>query len=439
MSQSEYRLNRDFADPDELQRYLNDIARRLVRSEERESKIDDATRNLLEFALTRIDETLRPAIELVGQISAFGLLAFEFDTEFPLTEGENILAVPDGKREAFSPTPILTFGRKAEGAEDQFATARLVDYDNETGALTVDVVGIDPALSGSYDDWWVACSAGVAPTVAALAEDAQESADSAEDSAEEAASHAAAASTWNPANYYQKSVIDAALAGKAASGHQHQIVDVSGLPAALSSKADGAAMTAALAAKADSAAMTAALAGKADGAATTAALAAKADGSATTAALATKAQMTLSAAQNASGTAVDFTGIPSWVKRIDVGISGVSLSGNNRLIVQIGDSGGIETSGYDSTCWRSGGAFDNRSDGFPVQVGSNGDEMKGILTILKGDGNMWEYQHVVAIPGTGVSIGGGDKTLSDVLTQLRVRPHGTDSFDAGKITVTLLG
>jgi len=37
--------------------------------------------------------------------------------------------------------------------------------------------------------------------------------------------------------------------------------------------------------------------------------------------------LTLATAQTASGTAVDFTGIPSWVKRITVMFSGVSTNG----------------------------------------------------------------------------------------------------------------
>jgi hypothetical protein len=48
----------------------------------------------------------------------------------------------------------------------------------------------------------------------------------------------------------------------------------------------------------------------------------------------------------ASGAFVDFTGIPSWVKRITVMLAGVSTSGTSSLIVRIGDSGGIVSTGY---------------------------------------------------------------------------------------------
>jgi len=41
-------------------------------------------------------------------------------------------------------------------------------------------------------------------------------------------------------------------------------------------------------------------------------------------------------AVSASGTSVDFTSIPSWVRRITVMLSGVSLSGTSNYVFQIG-------------------------------------------------------------------------------------------------------
>jgi len=48
-----------------------------------------------------------------------------------------------------------------------------------------------------------------------------------------------------------------------------------------------------------------------------------------------------------SGTSIDFTGIPAWAKRVTVNLSAVSTSGTNHLLIQVGDAGGVETSGYD--------------------------------------------------------------------------------------------
>jgi hypothetical protein len=50
-----------------------------------------------------------------------------------------------------------------------------------------------------------------------------------------------------------------------------------------------------------------------------------------------------------SGTSKDFTDIPSWVKKITVVFSGVSLSGTAQLLVQLGTSGGLQTTSYTAT------------------------------------------------------------------------------------------
>jgi len=52
------------------------------------------------------------------------------------------------------------------------------------------------------------------------------------------------------------------------------------------------------------------------------------------------------AVASTSGTEIDFNSIPSGVKSIDITFSGVSTSGTSNVIVQIGDSGGIENTGY---------------------------------------------------------------------------------------------
>ena len=49
-----------------------------------------------------------------------------------------------------------------------------------------------------------------------------------------------------------------------------------------------------------------------------------------------------------SGTSIDFTGIPSGVKRITVMFNGVSTNGTSDYLVQIG-SGSVVASGYSST------------------------------------------------------------------------------------------
>ena len=51
------------------------------------------------------------------------------------------------------------------------------------------------------------------------------------------------------------------------------------------------------------------------------------------------------AVASTSGTSIDFTGIPSWVKRITVMLNGVSTNGTSPKLVQLG-SASISTTGY---------------------------------------------------------------------------------------------
>src|SRR3990167_6478732 len=67
-----------------------------------------------------------------------------------------------------------------------------------------------------------------------------------------------------------------------------------------------------------------------------------------------------------SGTAIDFTGIPSGVKRITVMLFGVSTNSTSNYLIQIGDSGGIETSGYVSSAQTDTAARVTSTAGFII-------------------------------------------------------------------------
>ena len=147
------------------------------------------------------------------------------------------------------------------------------------------------------------------------------------------------------------------------------------------------------------------------------------------------------AVASTSGTSIDFTGIPSWVKRITVMFNGVSLSGTSNLLVQLGDAGGVETTDYLGACntFNTTPSALNNSSGFLVTEGA-GDAtwlIHGLMVITNVSGNVWVASHSVGITGiAAVSIGGGSKTLSDTLTQVRITAvNGTDTFDAGTINI----
>jgi hypothetical protein len=144
-----------------------------------------------------------------------------------------------------------------------------------------------------------------------------------------------------------------------------------------------------------------------------------------------------------SGTSIDFTSIPSWAKRITVMFAEVSTSGTSDVLVQLGDAGGIENTGYVSTSNiynnASGTAGVNRTDGFAVYYASSTHLLTGHMLLTKIDANSWVSSHAGKLVTTGAIGGAGSKTLSDTLTQVRITTVNADTFDAGSINISYEG
>jgi hypothetical protein len=151
-------------------------------------------------------------------------------------------------------------------------------------------------------------------------------------------------------------------------------------------------------------------------------------------------QLTLATAQTASGTAVDFTSIPSWAKRITVMFNGVSLSGSSNCLIQVGDSGGLEITGYQST-WTgftgTTGTTVSSTTGFLFGGGAEPNNTSGICILTNISTNAWVFSGSGKITTTASCVSGGDKTLSSTLDRIRITTaNGTDTFDAGTINIS---
>lgn len=185
----------------------------------------------------------------------------------------------------------------------------------------------------------------------------------------------------------------------------------------------------------------------ADGAITAAKLASgaatPADGSITPAKL--SQPLTLGTAQaSTSGTTKDFTSIPSWVNQITVLFAGVSLSATANLLVQLGTSGGFETTGYASTSSYAGSTTDgsaaNNTTGFLIRDGVAAGVISGALTLTRVTGNTWVASGALArTDAASVIVTAGAKTLGGTLTQVRITSTSTDTFDAGNINILYEG
>ena len=155
-------------------------------------------------------------------------------------------------------------------------------------------------------------------------------------------------------------------------------------------------------------------------------------------------RMVLATAQNStSGTAVDFTGIPSWVKRVTVMFNGVSTNGTSVVQVQLGNTS-FATSGYASIA--SGFTVTSANTlGFTTGL-STGDTSSaamvrfGTMVISNVSGNNWVADGGLALQGLGKHIFSGGITLSGTLDRIRITTvNGTDTFDAGSINILYEG
>lgn len=138
-----------------------------------------------------------------------------------------------------------------------------------------------------------------------------------------------------------------------------------------------------------------------------------------------------------SGTAIDFTGIPSWAKKIIVLLSGVSHNGSSNIIVQLGTGGGptFTTSGYLSGVVALTNA--NGTTGFIIAVANSASTISGIVEISNLTGNLWVSKSAVGYSdAAGGSAGGGTVSLGAALTAIRITTvGGTAVFDAGTVNV----
>ena len=147
------------------------------------------------------------------------------------------------------------------------------------------------------------------------------------------------------------------------------------------------------------------------------------------------------AVASTSGTSIDFTGIPSWVKRITVMLQGVSLSSAANILIQIGPSGGVETSGYSGavlgngtqTVWGGTGCLITRT-------GVASATYSGIVTLANITSSTWVCSATVADSvNTFTGLAAGSKAITGTLSIVRITSTSTDTFDAGTVNIMYEG
>jgi hypothetical protein len=147
------------------------------------------------------------------------------------------------------------------------------------------------------------------------------------------------------------------------------------------------------------------------------------------------------AVASTSGTSIDFTGIPAWVERITVMFQDVSSNGSSNFLIQLGDSGGIENTGY-LGAGNTNASLTNYTTGFGISLpNTTASILQGSIAIQNITGNSWIASGCFSRSDAGATgITSGSKTLSDVLDRVRLTTiNGTDTFDAGTVNILYEG
>ncbi len=141
-----------------------------------------------------------------------------------------------------------------------------------------------------------------------------------------------------------------------------------------------------------------------------------------------------------SGTTIDFTGVPSWVKRITLIANDISFAAAGTSRIRIGTSSGLVSSGYSST----NGTISNANttvvsaitDGFPGPItGSAAATATIVCTVFNVTGNTWTAMTQAIRPTDALTQNGvGFIALSGTLDRISIVAT-TSTFDAGTINI----
>ena len=147
-----------------------------------------------------------------------------------------------------------------------------------------------------------------------------------------------------------------------------------------------------------------------------------------------------------SASSFDFTGIPSGTKQVIISFFGVSSTASDfQPAIQIGDAGGIETSGYTSMSMRiEDGVSPSAmaaSEGFSIGRGTYSDHLYGqvILQLEDSTQNTWVSSGILRAGASRMFVFGGSKSLSAELDRVRLQDiASTAAFDAGEMNIAYI-
>lgn len=147
-----------------------------------------------------------------------------------------------------------------------------------------------------------------------------------------------------------------------------------------------------------------------------------------------------------SGTAIDFTSIPSWVKRITISLYNVSFTTADNTLIQLGVGSTPTTSGYDAVSnYIQGGVTSaqvSSTSGFVTAIpGNAANIMYGTYVITRHSGNLWVGSSIASLSTTAnlTAMSNGIVTLSGEIGIVRIRGTLAGTFDGGSVNIMYEG
>jgi hypothetical protein len=127
-----------------------------------------------------------------------------------------------------------------------------------------------------------------------------------------------------------------------------------------------------------------------------------------------------------------WTNVPSDIIRYDLWLHNASLDGNANVILQLGTSGGIETSGYAGHVLQYTIGIVPFSSWFQLtRFGSAASNISGLVSIRNITDNTWAITGSVMKENSNIFFFNGNKTLSGPLTQIELGNSVSNLFDSG--------
>lgn len=147
-----------------------------------------------------------------------------------------------------------------------------------------------------------------------------------------------------------------------------------------------------------------------------------------------------------AGTSIDFTGIPSWAKRITIMLQNVSTTGSSQVLIRVGTASGIVASAgsYLGSSDDMGSAVspNNFSTGFSFEDAtmSAAAIRHGTGTLCNISGNNWVFSFLGARSDTTTLMFGAGSisaaSLGGTLDRIRLTTSGgSDTFDLGSVNI----